>query len=57
MADVTLQQGVATGTGWVAPGITKVLDVRTDHAGGTNPYYQPGKQGGIILRVRRIALA
>ena len=28
----------------VAPGITKVLDV-TDHAGGTNPYYQPGKGG------------
>jgi len=24
------------------PGITRILDV-TDHAAGTNPYYQPGK--------------
>jgi Fe-S cluster biogenesis protein NfuA len=44
MADVTLKQGVATEIRRVAPGITKVLDV-TDHAGGTNPYYQPGKGG------------
>jgi Fe-S cluster biogenesis protein NfuA len=44
MADVTLKQGVATQIQQVAPGITKVLDV-TDHAGGTNPYYQPGKGG------------
>ncbi len=44
MADVTLKQGVATEIQRVAPGITKVLDV-TDHAGGTNPYYQPGKGG------------
>ncbi len=26
------------------PAINTVLDV-TDHAGGTNPYYQPGKNG------------
>ncbi len=44
MADVTLKQGVATEIQRVAPGITNVLDV-TDHAGGTNPYYQPGKGG------------
>jgi Fe-S cluster biogenesis protein NfuA len=44
MADVTLKQGVATQIQRVAPGITNVLDV-TDHAGGDNPYYQPGKGG------------
>ena len=44
MADVTLKQGVATQIQRVAPGITNVLDV-TDHAGGANPYYQPGKGG------------
>ena len=44
MADVTLKQGVATEIHRVAPGISNVLDV-TDHAGGSNPYYQPGKGG------------
>ena len=44
MADVTLKQGVASEIQRVAPGIVNVLDV-TDHAGGTNPYYQPGKGG------------
>ncbi len=44
MADVTLKQGVVTEIQRVAPGITNVLDV-TDHAGGSNPYYQPGKGG------------
>ena len=44
MADVTLKQGVATEIQRVAPAITNVLDV-TDHAGGSNPYYQPGKGG------------
>ena len=44
MADVTLKQGVATQIQRVAPRITNVLDV-SDHAGGTNPYYQPGKGG------------
>ena len=44
MADVTLKQGVATEIQAVIPTINNVLDV-TDHAGGTNPYYQPGKGG------------
>ncbi len=42
MADVTLKQGVANEIRAIAPAIINVLDV-TDHAGGTNPYYQPGK--------------
>ena len=44
MADVTLKQGVATEIQALVPAITTVLDV-TDHAGGANPYYQPGKDG------------
>ena len=44
MADVTLKQGVATEIQRVVPSIINVLDV-TDHAGGGNPYYQPGKGG------------
>jgi Fe-S cluster biogenesis protein NfuA len=44
MADVTLKQGVATEIQRVVPSIINVLDV-TDHAGGSNPYYQPGKGG------------
>ena len=44
MADVTLKQGVATEIKAIVPTINSVLDV-TDHAGGTNPYYQPGKGG------------
>ena len=44
MADVTLKQGVEVEIRRVAPSIAAVLDV-TDHAGGTNPYYQPGKGG------------
>jgi len=35
---------VATEIQAVVPTINKVLDV-TDHAGGNNPYYQPGKGG------------
>ncbi len=42
MADVTLKQGVAIEIMGMLPEITEVLDV-TDHAGGGNPYYQPGK--------------
>jgi len=42
MADVTLKQGVANEIRSIAPSIVNVLDV-TDHAGGANPYYQPGK--------------
>ncbi|WP_169567140.1 NifU family protein [Sneathiella limimaris] len=40
MADVTLKQGVAKEIMTMVPKIKEVLDV-TDHAGGTNPYYQP----------------
>ena len=48
MADVTLKQGVATQIQALVPAIINVLDV-TDHAGGTNPYYQPGKGGTSAL--------
>lgn len=44
MASVTLKQGVEGAIMQVAPSITQVLDT-TDHAGGENPYYQPGKDG------------
>jgi len=41
MASVTLKQGVEVEIKKVVPAIREVLDV-TDHAGGTNPYYQSG---------------
>ncbi len=41
MADVTLKQGVEVEIIEAVEAIGRVLDV-TDHAGGTNPYYQPG---------------
>ena len=44
MADVTLKQGIEVEIKRAVPTISRVLDV-TDHAGGTNPYYQPGKGG------------
>ncbi len=44
MANVTLKQGVEVEIKRTVPSITNVLDV-TDHAGGGNPYYQPGKGG------------
>ena len=44
MADVTLKQGVETTILREVPVITSVLDA-TDHAGGENPYFQPGKDG------------
>ncbi len=44
MADVTLKQGVEHEIKRAAAAITTVLDT-TDHAGGANPYYQPGKGG------------
>ena len=44
MADVTLKQGVETTILREVPAITSVLDA-TDHAGGENPYFQPGKDG------------
>lgn len=40
MADATLKQGVAVEIQQLVPTITDVLDI-TDHADGTNPYYQP----------------
>ena len=42
MADVTLKQGIEEQIKRTVPRIATVLDV-TDHAGGSNPYYQPGK--------------
>lgn len=44
MADVTLKQGVAAEIKRAVPEIEEILDV-TDHAAGTNPYFQPGKGG------------
>ncbi len=44
MANVTLKQGVAKAIQAQIPTIINVLDV-TDHGGGANPYYQPGKGG------------
>jgi len=42
MVNVTLKQGVEKILFEEIPEITKVMDV-TDHASGTNPYYQPAK--------------
>ncbi|MBI4161638.1 MAG: NifU family protein [Acidobacteria bacterium] len=42
MVDVTLKQGIQTMIREEIPSITEILDV-TDHASGTNPYYQPEK--------------
>ena len=42
MADVTLKQGVIVAIKKAVPEIVEVLDV-TDHAGGNNPYFTPGK--------------
>ena len=44
MADVTLKQGVEVAIKQAVPSINAVLD-STDHAGGENPYFQPGKGG------------
>ena len=44
MADVTLKQGVETEIKRAVPEIEEILDV-TDHATGSNPYYEPGKGG------------
>lgn len=41
-ADVTLKQGIEESIKNEIPEITAVLD-ETDHASGTNPYYQPEK--------------
>lgn len=42
MANVTLKQGVVVAIKKAVPDILEVLDV-TDHAGGRNPYFTPGK--------------
>ncbi|HEY43166.1 MAG TPA: iron-sulfur cluster assembly accessory protein [Anaerolineae bacterium] len=44
MVDVTLKQGVEVMIREAIPEIDQVLDT-TDHAGGNNPYYQPGRDG------------
>lgn len=44
MADVTLKQGVEVEIRRAVPAVAAVLDV-TDHADGTNPYYQQGEGG------------
>jgi Fe/S biogenesis protein NfuA len=43
MADVTLKQGVEVAIRNSVPEIVAVID-STDHAAGTNPYYQPSKK-------------
>ena len=42
MVGATLKQGVEVMVKENIPGIVEILDV-TDHANGTNPYYQPAK--------------
>jgi len=44
MADVTLKQGIEVMIKEAVPEIRRIVDT-TDHAGGTNPYYQPSKGG------------
>ena len=44
MASVTLKQGIEVSVREAVPEIQEVIDV-TDHAEGTNPYYQPDKAG------------
>lgn len=42
MADVTLKQGIEVMIKEAVPSITAVID-STDHASGSNPFYQPSK--------------
>ena len=42
MVNVTLKQGIETTLKEEIPQIAGVID-QTDHAGGSNPYYQPAK--------------
>ncbi|MCY3920162.1 MAG: NifU family protein [Chloroflexi bacterium] len=44
MANVTLKQGIEVAVKQHVPEIVEVVDT-TDHASGTNPYYQPQKAG------------
>jgi Fe-S cluster biogenesis protein NfuA len=48
MASVTLRQGVEAEIRNAAPEVEEVLDV-TDHASGSNPYFQPGKGGASAI--------
>ena len=43
MVSVTLRQGIELALREAVPLITRVIDV-TDHASGTNPYYEPAKK-------------
>ena len=43
MAAVTLSQGIEVAITQSVPEIARVVDV-TDHASGTNPYYEPAKK-------------
>ena len=43
MAAVTLSQGIEVAIKEAVPEIVKIIDV-TDHAAGTNPYYEPAKK-------------
>ncbi len=43
MVSVTLRQGIEVALREAVPVITHVVDV-TDHASGTNPYYEPAKK-------------
>lgn len=43
MAAVTLSQGIEVAIKESVPEIVKIVDV-TDHAAGTNPYYEPAKK-------------
>ena len=43
LATVTLSQGIEVALRDAVPEITSVVDV-TDHASGTNPYYEPAKK-------------
>jgi Fe/S biogenesis protein NfuA len=43
LATVTLSQGIEVALRDVVPEISSVVDV-TDHASGTNPYYEPAKK-------------
>ena len=45
MADVTLKQGIEVMIKEAVPEIRQNIDT-TDHAGGSNPYFQPSKGGG-----------
>jgi Fe/S biogenesis protein NfuA len=43
MATVTLSHGIEVAITQAVPEITRVIDV-TDHASGTNPYFEPAKK-------------